>query len=120
MAVTENVNIDVMMGVGGVSEGVIAACAIKCLGGAMLGRLAPQTEEEKEAVREAGLDTKRVLSCSELVRGDDVFFAATGITDGVLLSGVHYHGNWAETESEVVRYQTGTRRIIHAEHHLDD
>ena len=120
MAVANNVNIDVMMGVGGISEGVISACAIKCLGGAMLGRLAPQTEDEKIAVAEAGLDTKRILSCDELVRGSDVFFAATGITDGTMLSGVRYHGNWAETESMVVRCQTGTRRIIHAEHHLED
>ena len=120
MAVTKNVNIDIMMGVGGISEGVIAACAIKCFGGAMLGRLAPQTEEEKSAVQEAGLDTKQILTCDELVSGCDVFFAATGITDGVLLSGVRYHGEWAETESMVVRCQTGTRRIIHAEHRLED
>ena len=120
MAVAQNVNIDVMMGVGGISEGVIAACAIKCLGGAMLGRLAPQTAEEKTAIEEAGLDTKRILTCDELVRGCDVFFAATGITDGTLLSGVRYHGDWAETESLVVRCQTGTRRVIHAEHRLTD
>ena len=78
------------------------------------------SEDEKISVAEAGLDTKRILSCDELVRGSDVFFAATGITDGTMLSGVRYHGNWAETESMVVRCQTGTRRIIHAEHHLED
>jgi fructose-1,6-bisphosphatase II len=120
MAVTKEVNIDVMMGIGGISEGVIAACAIKCFGGAMLGRLAPQTEDEIIAIQEASLDTKRILTCDELVRGCDVFFAATGITDGKLLSGVRYHGEWAETESMVVRCQTGTRRIIHAEHRLTD
>jgi fructose-1,6-bisphosphatase II len=120
MAVTQNVNIDIMMGVGGISEGVIAACAIKCFGGAMLGRLAPQTDEEKSAVHQAELDTRRILTCDELVRGCNVFFAATGITDGALLSGVRYHGEWAETESMVVRCQTGTRRIIHAEHRLED
>lgn len=120
MAVTLNVNIDVMLGIGGISEGVIAACAIKCFGGAMLGRLSPQTEDEKVAVQEAGLDTGRILTCDELVRGCDVFFAATGITDGTLLSGVRYHGEWAETESMVVRCETGTRRIIHAEHRVTD
>ncbi len=120
MAVTKNVNIDVMMGVGGISEGVIAACAIKSFGGAMLGRLAPQTEDEKVTIQEAGLDARRILTGDELVRGQEIFFAATGITDGTLLSGVRYHGDWAETESMVVRCQTGTRRIIHAEHRLTD
>jgi len=120
MAVTKNVNIDVMMGTGGISEGVIAACAIKSFGGAMLGRLSPQTEDEKVIIQEAGLEIGRILTCDELVRGQDIFFAATGITDGKLLSGVRYHGNWAETESMVVRCQTGTRRIIHAEHRLTD
>ena len=120
MAATENVNIDVMMGVGGVSEGVIAACAIKCMGAAMLGRLAPQNEEEHAAIREAGLDTKRILTCDELVDGCDVFFAATEITNGRMLSGIRYHGDWAETESLVLRCETGTRRIVHAEHRLED
>jgi fructose-1,6-bisphosphatase II len=120
MAVTDDVNVDVVMGVGGISEGVIAACAIKCLGGAMLGRLAPQSLDEEAAIREAGLDPKRILTCSELVRGSDVFFAATGITDGTLLSGVRFHGEYAETETMVVRYRTGTRRIIHAEHSIEE
>lgn len=118
MAVTLDVNIDVMMGVGGVSEGVISACAVRCFGGAMLGRLSPQTPEEAQAVRDAGLDTRQILTCDEMVRGCDVFFAATGITDGTLLAGVRYHGEWAETESIVGRCQTGTRRLIHAEHRL--
>jgi fructose-1,6-bisphosphatase II len=119
MAVTDDVNIDVMMGVGGISEGVIAACAIKALDGAMLGRLSPQSVEEQDAIREAGLDQKQILTCDELVRSNDVFFAATGITDGALLSGVRYHGEWAETETMVVRCRTGIRRIIHAEHRLE-
>ncbi|HBX68142.1 MAG TPA: class II fructose-bisphosphatase [Chloroflexi bacterium] len=120
MAVSSNVNIDVMMGVGGISEGVISACAIKCMGGAMLGRLAPQTRDEHVAVQEANLDTQAILTCEELVRGCDIFFAATGITDGKLLSGVRYHGDWAESESMVLRCSTGTRRVIHAEHRLED
>ena len=123
MAVTDTVNIDVMMGVGGVSEGVISACAVKCLGGAMLGRLAPPSAEEREALSalaDAGVDLKRVMSCEEMVTGRDVFFAATGITDGSLLSGVRYHGGIAETQSMVVRCETGTRRIINAQHRLED
>lgn len=120
MAVTDDVNIDIMMGVGGVPEGVIAACAIKSMGGAMLGRLAPQSAPELEAVQSAGLDLKQILTCNELVSGDDIYFAATGITDGTLLAGVHYHGNHAETESLVIRCRTHKRRIIHAEHTLED
>lgn len=120
MAITQKGNIDVMMGVGGVSEGVIAACAIKCLGGAMLGRLSPQSDDERAAIMEAGLNTRQILSCDQLVKGKQIFFAATGISDGRLLSGVRYHGNWAETESLVLRCETGTKRIIHAEHHLVD
>jgi fructose-1,6-bisphosphatase II len=120
MAVTQAGNIDIMMGIGGVSEGVIAACAIKCLGGAMLGRLAPQSDTERAAIMEAGLNTKQILSCDQLVKGDQIFFAATGITDGSLLSGVHYQGNWAETNSLILRSATGTKRILHAEHRLED
>ena len=120
MAVTQTVNIDVMMGIGGVPEGVISACAVRCFGGAMLGRLAPQTEEEKNAVQNVKLDPQRILNVEEMVSGNHVFFAATGITDGILLSGVRYHGEWAQTESIVGRSQTGTRRIIYAEHRLTD
>jgi len=119
MAVVNDVNVDILMGVGGVAEGVIAACAIKSLGGAMLGRLSPQSAEERAAVKAAGLNTQQILTCDELVSGEDIYFAATGITDGVLLSGLRYHGNIAETESMVIRCKTGTRRIIHAEHLVD-
>jgi fructose-1,6-bisphosphatase II len=120
MTVSKDVNVDILMGVGGVSEGVISACAIKSLGGAMLGRLAPQTPEERADVDAAGLDTNRILTCEELVTGDEIFFAATGITNGVLLKGIRYHGHMAETESIVIRCKTGTKRIIHAEHLLGD
>ncbi|MBU0510789.1 MAG: class II fructose-bisphosphatase [Chloroflexi bacterium] len=116
MVAANDVNVDILMGVGGVSEGVMSACAVKSLGGAMLGRLAPQSDAERAAVEAAGLDTRQILTCDELVSGEDIYFAATGITDGVLLSGLRYHGNMAETESMVIRCKTGTRRIIRAEH----
>ena len=120
MTVIKDVQVDILMGVGGISEGVISACAIKSLGGAMLGRLAPQSPEERADVEAAGLDTKRILTCDELVAGDEIFFAATGITNGALLKGIRYHGHMAETESMVIRCKTGTKRIIHAEHLLGE
>ena len=120
MVVTQETNIDLMMGVGGISEGVIAACAIKCLGGAMLGRLAPQSDAERAAIMEAGLNTQQIVSCDQLVKGNQIYFAATGISEGRLLSGVRYHGNWAETKSLVLRCETGTKRIIQAEHNLEE
>jgi fructose-1,6-bisphosphatase II len=82
----------------------------------MLGRLAPQSEEERAAIRDAGFDTRKTLTCDELVSSQQVFFAATGITSGVLLSGVQYSGNRAKTHSMVIRGETGTRRIIHTEY----
>lgn len=115
MAASVKVNVDVLMGVGGVSEGTIAACAIKSLGGAMLGRLAPQSDEEREAIQKAGLDNKRIFSAEEMVSGEQVFFAATGITDGVLLSGVRYRKDQAQTESLVLRCETGSHRVIVAD-----
>jgi fructose-1,6-bisphosphatase II len=118
MAATHTAQVDLLMGVGGVPEGLIAACAIKSLGGAMLGRLAPQSDAERAAVTGAGLDTRHVLTCDTLVSGDEIFFAATGITDGPLLSGVRYSANRAESESIILRCKTGTRRRIHAEHLL--
>jgi fructose-1,6-bisphosphatase II len=116
MAASPDINVDLLMGVGGINEGVVSACAVKSLRGAMLGRLAPQSSEEWAAVEAAGLDTSEILTCENLVRGDDIFFAATGITDGVILSGIRYHGQIAETESLVIRCKTGTRRRIRAEH----
>jgi fructose-1,6-bisphosphatase II len=107
---------DILMGIGGVPEGVIAACAVKALGGGMLVRLAPQSDAERAAVAAAGLDTQRILSCDELITSDQLYFAATGISDGPLLAGVRYQGDWAETESIVLRCDTGTRRMIRTEH----
>jgi fructose-1,6-bisphosphatase II len=111
--------VDVLMGVGGVAEGVTAACAVRALGGAMLARLAPQSRAESEAVASAGLDTRTILTGEELVRTNEVFFVATGISGGALLDGVHYEGGWAETHSLVLSGQTGTLRLIRAEHRLD-
>ncbi|MCC6187577.1 MAG: class II fructose-bisphosphatase [Anaerolineales bacterium] len=119
MACMPNSGADVLMGIGGTPEGVIAACAVRALGGALYGRLAPQKPGEREAIVATGLDLERVLTERDLVRSDDVFFAATGITDGVLMPGVHYTGEGATTASIVMRGRTGTIRAIHAEHRWD-
>jgi fructose-1,6-bisphosphatase II len=116
MAASPGSGVDLLLGIGGVPEGVIAACAVKALGGAMLGRLAPQSEAERRAIAAAGLDARRILSDNELIAGEQVFFAATGITDGPLLTGVRYHGERAETHSLILRADTGSRRVMHAEH----
>lgn len=116
MAASPQIGVDVLMGIGGVPEGVLAACATRAMGGGMLGRLSPLSDPEREAVQATGLDTRQVLTCSQLVSSREVFFAATGITDGSLLAGVHYHGNEATTESLIIRGETGTRRFIRSEH----
>jgi fructose-1,6-bisphosphatase II len=116
LAATPDSGVDLLMGIGGVPEGVIAACAVKAMEGGMLGRLAPQNQEERSAIQDAGLDTKKILTCDGLVSSNEIFFSATGITKGTLLSGVQYHGNEAETESLLIRAETGTRRRMHAEH----
>ena len=115
LAATPGSNVDVLMGIGGVAEGVTAACAVKALGGAMLGRISPQTKLEQEQVAQAGLDLNRILTCDDLVRSDEIFFAVTGVTDGPLLDGVHYHRGRAKTHSLVIRAETGIRREIRAE-----
>ena len=119
MALTPNSGVDLLMGIGGTPEGVIAACAVRALGGAMLGQLAPQKDIERKAAIASGLDLETVLTESDLVQSDDVFFAATGITDGVLMPGVHYTSDGAATVSLVMRGMTGTVRTIHAEHRWD-
>lgn len=119
MAAREGSGVDLLLGIGGTPEGVIAACAVQALGGAMLARLAPQKPDEIDAVRAAGLDTRRVLTERGLVASDDVFFAATGITDGVLLPGVRYTRGGATTASLVMRGKTGTIRTVLAEHRTD-
>lgn len=120
MAATPDSGVDALMGIGGTPEGVIAACAVRALGGAMLGQLAPQLRGEREAVLAAGIDLGRVYAAGDLVQSDDVFFAATAnpltaLTDGVLMPGVHYTADGA-TDSMVLRGKTGTWRTIHAEH----
>ncbi len=119
IAASYHVGADALMGIGGVPEGVTAACAVKAMGGAMLGRLAPQNAEEEEAVRATGLDLRRILTCDELVSSDQIFLAATGVTRGPLLNGVRFRGYEAETHSLLIRYETGTRRIIKAEHSIE-
>ncbi len=107
---------NILFGIGGTPEGVIAACALKAIGGAMQGRLWPRDEAERKAALAAGYDLDRVLHIDDLVSGDDVFFAATGITDGELLQGVRYWGDGASTQSLVMRSKSGTIRTIDATH----
>ncbi len=118
MAASATARIDLLMGIGGASEGVIAACAVKAMGGAMLARLAPQSLAEAEAVRDSGRDLRAIYSGDTLVSSDQIFFAATGITDGRVLNGVRFNGDRAETDSLVLRGETFTRRRIIAEHNL--
>jgi fructose-1,6-bisphosphatase II len=107
---------DILFGIGGTPEGVIAACALKCLGGAIFGRLWPRNDEERQTALDDGFDLDKVLTTDELVSGEDVFFAATGITDGDLLRGVRYWGNGARTQSLVMRSKSGTIRTIESTH----
>ncbi|TML99100.1 MAG: class II fructose-bisphosphatase [Actinobacteria bacterium] len=117
LAVSENSPVDLLWGIGGTPEGVISAAAIKCIGGQLLGRLWPRKDEERTAAVEAGYDLDRVLDCDALVAGEDVFFSATGVTDGDVLEGVRYQGDrGATTESLVMRSRSGTVRRVSARH----
>ena len=107
---------DILFGIGGTPEGVIGACALKSLGGVLLGRLWPRNENERKAAVDAGYDLSRVLTTDDLVSGEDVFFAASGITDGDFLRGVHYRGDGATTDTLVMRSKSGTIRRIQATH----
>jgi fructose-1,6-bisphosphatase II len=109
-------SVDLLMGVGGTPEGVISAAAIKCLGGAIQGKLWPRTDDERQALVDAGYDLDRVLTTNDLVTGEDVFVAATGVTDGALLTGVRYTPGGAVTDSIVMRSRSGTVRRIEAYH----
>jgi fructose-1,6-bisphosphatase II len=111
--------VDVLFGVGGTPEGVISAAALKSMGGEIQARLAPQSDTEREAVLGAGYDLARVLTVDDLVRGDDCFFAATGLTDGQLLRGVRFEGGGARTQSLVMRSRSGTVRLIDARHRVE-
>ena len=110
--------VDVLMGIGGTPEGVISAGAIKCLGGAIQGKLWPRSDEERQRLVDAGYDVDAVLTTDDLVHGEDVFVAATGVTSGALLRGVRVVGDRVETESIVMRSRSGTVRRIVASHPL--
>ena len=111
---------DVLFGIGGTPEGVISAAALKCMGGALQGRLWPRNEKERKAAEEQDYDLERILDLDDLVSGNNCFFAATGITDGDLLEGVRYAAGIAHTESLVMRSKSGTVRLIKTHHRLDD
>jgi fructose-1,6-bisphosphatase II len=119
MTTKPEIGIDVLLGIGGSSEAVMGACALKCAGGDMQCRLWPRNEEEREKAAEAGIDLDRVLTIDELVRGENVFFAATGITDGEMLDGVRFFGGGAKTHTLVMRSKSGTTREIEATHRWD-
>jgi len=117
LAVTERTPVDLLWGIGGTPEGVLAAAGIKCIGGQILGRLWPRDEGERRAALDAGYDLDETLDADRLVAGEDVFFAATGVTDGDVLQGVRYQGtSGASTESLVMRSRSGTVRRVQATH----
>jgi fructose-1,6-bisphosphatase II len=110
---------DILFGIGGTPEGVIAAAALKCMGGELQGRLWPRNDEERAVAVAAGYDLDKVLATDDLVAGDNCFFAATGITDGELLRGVHFTAQGASTQSLVMRSKSGTVRLVNAMHRID-
>jgi fructose-1,6-bisphosphatase II len=117
LAVAPDRPVDLLWGIGGTPEGVISAAALKCYGGGLIGRLYPRDDDERRAAEEAGYDVTRVLDQDELVRGDNCFFSATGVTDGDVLQGVRYEGaRGASTESLVMRSRSGTIRRIQGRH----
>jgi fructose-1,6-bisphosphatase II len=117
-AARPNTGVDLLFGIGGTPEGIIAACALKCMGGALQARLWPKDDEEREKAIGAGHDLDRVLFTDDLVSGDNAFFCATGITDGDLLRGVHYRSGGCTTQSIVMRSKSGTVRMIDGFHRL--
>jgi fructose-1,6-bisphosphatase II len=119
MAAWPDSGVDVLVGIGGTPEGVLAACALRAMGGEIQGKLYARDAAELKRGRDAGYDFDKILTMDDLVASEDVFFAATGITDGELLKGVRYFGDGARTDSLVVRGQTGTVRQIVATHRLD-
>ncbi|MGW0759515.1 class II fructose-bisphosphatase [Streptomyces sp. NPDC002814] len=117
-ALREGTGVDMLLGIGGTPEGIISACAVKCLGGTIQGKLWPKDDEERRRAVDAGHDLDRVLMTDDLVSGENVFFVATGITDGELLRGVRYRSENATTDSIVMRSKSGTVRRIDSEHRL--
>ena len=118
MAATPGTGVDVMVGVGGTPEGVLAACALKCVGGAFYGRLQPRDDDERRRAVEAGYDLDKVLTLDDMVRSDNVFVAATGVTDGELLRGVRYSADRATTHSLSMRSKSGAVRLIETRHRI--
>ena len=118
-AASPRTDVDLLYGIGGTPEGVIAAAALKCLGGAIQGRLAPRNDAERRALLDDGFDLDQVLTTEDLVKGRDVFFAATGITEGALLRGVQYWPDGATTYSMVMRSRSGTVRYVEAHHQFE-
>jgi fructose-1,6-bisphosphatase II len=116
MTAIEDIGLDILMGIGGSPEAVVTACALKCIGGEIQCKLWPRNEEERQKALGEGLDMERVLTINDLVQGDNVFFAATGVTDGELLQGVKYFGSGAQTYSIVMRSKSGTVRLVEATH----
>jgi fructose-1,6-bisphosphatase II len=114
----DQTGVDILFGSGGAPEGVISAVALKCLGGEIQGKLIPQNDQEAERCLSMGIDLNKVLRMEDLVRGEDAIFAATGVTDGELLRGVQFKGNYGETHSVVMRAQSGTVRFIDGRHSL--
>jgi fructose-1,6-bisphosphatase II len=117
MAADEHSSVDLLVGIGGTPEGVIAACAMKCLDGAIFGKLYPRNEEERQAALDEGYDLEKILTTDDLVAGGDVFFAATGVTDGELLRGVRYGPRRVLTQSLSMRSKSGAVRVIEGRHH---
>ena len=118
-AASPNVGVDVLMGIGGTPEGVTAAAALKSLGGQILGKLWVKNDAEAKIAKDAGYDLSKVLTVNDLCSGDDVFFAATGVTDGELLRGVRYDSYGARSQSLVMRSRSGTVRVIDTQHRAD-
>jgi fructose-1,6-bisphosphatase II len=119
MAAMDSTGIDLLVGVGGSPEAVLSACALKCVGGEIQTKLWPRNEEEKCAALDEGFELDRIYRTNDLCSGENIFFAATGITDGELLKGVRYFGGGAETDTLVMRSRSGTSRRIEATHRWD-
>jgi fructose-1,6-bisphosphatase II len=121
MAARPNTGIDLLLGIGGTPEGIITACAMKCIGGVIQGRLWPKDDEERQRAIDHGhdLDPTHVLATDDLVTGDDCFFVASGITDGELMQGVHFRAHGATSQSLVMRSRSGTVRLISSEHRFE-
>jgi fructose-1,6-bisphosphatase II len=118
-AARESSGVDVLLGIGGTPEGIIAASALKCMGGGIQARLWPRDDAERQKALDAGHDLERVLSTDDLVSGDNIFFCCTGVTDGNLVRGVHYRSGGASTQSIVMRSKSGTIRVIDSYHRLE-